>query len=149
MKPVRENKSCTRRIRNADTLLWLLCILLLVLSAFSFWNAFRLYRTANELLRSATAVTPTIVWYEEVETQEASETQIPTYSAVTTAVQTANETVGNGQTFVLNTSSKKIHSPTCRYAESMQETNKQVVTDKTLEELLNEGYSVCAVCNAE
>lgn len=54
-----------------------------------------------------------------------------------------------GTTYVLNTSSKKIHSPTCRYAASMQETNKQVVSDKTLDDLLREGYSKCSVCNAE
>lgn len=140
MKPAEEKK----HTHNTGKLLWILCILLLTLSAISLWNAYRLYQTANELLRDATAVPPTVVWYEEAETKEAV---LPETAA--SAFAPPADTAENGKTYVLNTSSKKIHSPTCRYAASMQETNKQVVTDKTLEELLREGYSKCSVCNAE
>ena len=144
MKPAEEKKQRERRTHNTDKLLWIFCVLLLMLSAVSLWNAYRLHQTANELLRDATAVPPTVVWYEEAETQEAvlPETAAPAFAPPADAAETR-------KTYVLNTSSKKIHSPTCRYAVSMQETNKQVVTDKTLEELLREGYSKCSVCNAE
>ena len=144
MKSAKEKKRSACRTHNTDKLLWLLCILLLMLSATSLWNAYRLHQTAKELLRAATAVPPTVVWYEEVETQEAvlPETAASAFAPPADAAET-------GTTYVLNTSSKKIHSPTCRYAASMQETNKQVVADKTLDDLLREGYSKCSVCNAE
>lgn len=144
MKSAKEKKRSARRTHNTDKLLWIFCVLLLMLSVVSLWNAYRLHQTANELLRAATAVPPTVVWYEEVETQEAV---LPETAA--SAFAPPADTAETGKTYVLNTSSKKIHSPTCRYAASMQETNKQVVTDKTLEELLREGYSKCSVCNAE
>lgn len=144
MKPTEEKKQRERRTHNTDRLLWIFCVLLLMLSAGSLWNAYRLHQTANELLRAATAVPPTVVWYEEAETQEAV---LP--ETVASAFAPPADTAETGKTYVLNTSSKKIHSPTCRYAASMQETNKQVVTDKTLEDLLREGYSKCSVCNAE
>ncbi|MGN0555088.1 MAG: hypothetical protein ACI4LI_04245 [Candidatus Fimenecus sp.] len=144
MKPAEEKKQREHRTHNTDKLLWLLSLLLLTLSAASLWNAYRLHKTASELLRVATAVPPSVVWYEEVETQETAlpETAVSAFAPPADAAET-------GTTYILNTSSKKIHSPTCRYATSMQETNKQVVTDKSLEDLLNEGYSKCSVCNAE
>lgn len=144
MKSAKEKKRSARRTHNTDKLLWIFCVLLLMLSVVSLWNAYRLHQTANELLRAATAVPPTVVWYEEAETQEAV---LPETAA--SAFAPPADTAEPGKTYVLNTSSKKIHSPTCRYAASMQETNKQVVADKTLEELLREGYSKCSVCNAE
>lgn len=144
MRSAEAKKQRERRTHNTDKLLWLLCILLLMLSATSLWNAYRLHQTAKELLRVATAVPPTVVWYEDVETQEAvvPEMTVPAFAPPADSAET-------GTTYVLNTSSKKIHSPTCRYAASMQETNKQVVADKTLDDLLREGYSKCSVCNAE
>ena len=113
MRSAEAKKQRERRTHNTDKLLWLLCILLLMLSATSLWNAYRLHQTAKELLAPPA------------------------------------DTAETGTTYVLNTSSKKIHSPTCRYAATMQETNKQVVADKTLDDLLREGYSKCSVCNAE
>ena len=144
MKSAKEKKRSARRTHNTDKLLWTFCVLLLMLSVVSLWNAYRLHQTAKELLRVATAVPPTVVWYEDVETQEAV---VPEMTV--SAFAPPADTTETGTTYVLNTSSKKIHSPTCRYAASMQETNKQVVSDKTLEDLLREGYSKCSVCNAE
>lgn len=142
MRSVKTEKQKPHRTCNAEHLLWIACLLLFALSAVLLWNTFCLYRTANELLRSATAEPPSIVWYEEIETQPAVSASAATaVPSVATSAKTA--------TYVLNTSSKKIHSPNCRYAQSMQETNKQVVTDKSLDELLAEGYSICSVCNAE
>ena len=47
--------------------------------------------------------------------------------------------------YVLNTNSKKIHRPDCRYAHSTSEENKQE-TDKTIAELEKEGYTICKTC---
>ncbi|WP_281521777.1 DNA/RNA non-specific endonuclease [Dubosiella newyorkensis] len=52
------------------------------------------------------------------------------------------------QTFVLNTKTKKIHSPDCSSVKSMNTKNKKFVRD-SLENLEQEGYSVHAQCIKE
>ena len=48
-------------------------------------------------------------------------------------------------TYILNTNSHKIHYPSCWQADKISEANK-AETDKTLEELLEEGYDTCKTC---
>lgn len=48
-------------------------------------------------------------------------------------------------TYVLNTSSKKIHLPTCSSVNQISEKNKQYTT-ATREELIAQGYSPCGSC---
>ncbi len=48
-------------------------------------------------------------------------------------------------TYILNIDSMKIHFSTCRHVDRMSEENKQATT-KTLEELLEEGYTKCGTC---
>ena len=57
-----------------------------------------------------------------------------------------NESDENDVTYVLNTSSKKIHLPSCSVLSKTSEKNKEN-TSKSKEELENEGYSVCKICN--
>lgn len=47
--------------------------------------------------------------------------------------------------YVLNTSRKKIHLPTCSAVADMNESNRQQ-TDKSKAELIKEGYSICGIC---
>lgn len=51
-------------------------------------------------------------------------------------------------TYVLNTNSKKIHTPECQYAQDISEKNRKDYTGST-EDLLNKGYTKCKVCNPE
>lgn len=54
--------------------------------------------------------------------------------------------VGEGDvTYVINTSTKKIHLPTCRYADG----NNVKESTKTLEELLGDNYTACGVCKPD
>lgn len=129
----------SKRTLHTEKLLKIGSVVLLAFSAVSLFNAFRLDRTASALLNSLNAAPPSIIWYEEADVQTET-TEIPV--GLSAALQ-------GGNTYVLNTSSKKIHSPICRYAQSMQESNKQVTQGKSLEELLAEGYSICSVCHAE
>lgn len=105
-----------------------------------------LNQTAVETLEALTATTPAVRWYEE-------ETDVLTVSVSHVAEgSSALQNVSapkNGKTFVLNTSSKKIHAPDCRYAVSMHAENKEEVANVSLEELLAQGYTICSVCNAE
>lgn len=55
-------------------------------------------------------------------------------------------TTGGGQTYVLNTSSKKFHLPECSSVESIQEQNKQTVTCDR-QDLIGQGYEPCGRCD--
>jgi DNA-entry nuclease len=48
--------------------------------------------------------------------------------------------------YVLNTSSKKIHSPDCSGAKNMSEKNKQTVKGDKLQSYINNGYVLCGSC---
>lgn len=144
MKQNEKTVSSTRRAARIQTAETAVCGICLVLCVCVLFYAFRMYRTTKEMLRTATAVPPTVLWYEDV----AHSAQNVVSDETASTPQTENAPQSDNK-YVLNTNSKKIHSPSCRYAETMQETNKQVVTDKTLEQLLSEGYSKCSVCNAE
>ena len=55
-------------------------------------------------------------------------------------------TTGGGQTYVLNTSSKKFHLPECSSVESIQAQNKQTVTCDR-QDLIGQGYEPCGRCD--
>lgn len=52
----------------------------------------------------------------------------------------------NDSQYVLNTSSKKIHNPTCSSAKNMSEKNKKTVSGRELKSYLNDGYEYCGNC---
>ena len=66
-------------------------------------------------------------------------------SIETTKPTDSEDENGEERSFVLNTSSKKIHLPTCSGVESMNEANKQEV-EGHLEDYLNDGYVACGIC---
>lgn len=57
-----------------------------------------------------------------------------------------NASADNGAavSYVINTSTKKIHLAECRYADTSSDNVK--TTDKSLDELLADGYSKCKTC---
>lgn len=55
------------------------------------------------------------------------------------------EEISTAVTFLLNTSTKKIHLPDCGSLKLMSEKNK-ATTQKTMDELINEGYTACSNC---
>ncbi len=52
----------------------------------------------------------------------------------------------NSSQYVLNTSSKKIHNPTCSGAKNMKEENKKTVSGSQLQEYFDKGYDYCGNC---
>lgn len=61
-----------------------------------------------------------------------------------TAAVTEADSVQTANSYVINTSTKKIHLPDCSYVDS---SSKNIsTTDKTLEELLQDGYEKCSRC---
>lgn len=57
----------------------------------------------------------------------------------------ATQTSTSDTEYVLNTKSKKIHLPDCSSVDKIQEDNKEV-TNKSKEELIDEGYEPCGSC---
>ena len=52
----------------------------------------------------------------------------------------------NSSQFVLNTSSKKVHKPTCSGATGMSEKNKKTIKGTELQQYLDQGYEYCGTC---
>ena len=50
------------------------------------------------------------------------------------------------ETYILNTSSKKFHKPSCSSVGDMKEKNKREVTSSR-DNLISDGYSPCKRCN--
>lgn len=132
---------------KADAVIAVGCAVLLLASTGLLVNQFRLQKQLDTV-KTAYTTLPTIRWYEEETTAAAaSATSAPGTAAALQAPEgTAPALQITGKTYVLNTSSKKIHSPDCRYATSMKEENKKVVENADLDELISEGYEVCSVC---
>lgn len=131
---------------KADAAIAVGCAVLLLASAGLLVNQFRLQKQLDTV-KTAYTTLPTIHWYEEETTAaNTSATSALDTSAALQSIETSPALQITGKTYVLNTSSKKIHSPDCRYATSMKEENKKVVENADLDELLSEGYEVCSVC---
>lgn len=67
-------------------------------------------------------------------------------SQLDTETTTKAEDDVNASQYVLNTSSKKIHKPTCSGAKNMSEKNKKTVSGTELKSYLNDGYEYCENC---
>lgn len=63
----------------------------------------------------------------------------------TTSTTSSTASSTSDTEYVLNTKSKKIHLPDCSSVSKIDEDNKEV-TDKSKEELINEGYEACGSC---
>lgn len=76
---------------------------------------------------------------------------MPTLSPepTTEPAQSTPESVDNSKqhetTYVLNTSTMKIHFPSCKSVDKIKPEN-MVTTEKSLDELLDEGYTKCGNC---
>lgn len=69
----------------------------------------------------------------------------------TTTQSTNNNNKSDKTTYVLNISSKKIHLPDCSFVDRTKEENKKTVelTEKELQEYLNNGYTFCKTCGGD
>lgn len=80
--------------------------------------------------------------YELFRQETVNETSISTETAVTTAQSTAPQ----GETFILNTNTKKYHYPYCSSVELMNENNKKEFCGDR-DDIISQGYSPCKRCN--
>ena len=90
-------------------------------------------KTENENNIGITSTTPTAETEEEIIIEEEEEEVIE------------EEETEEGEEYILNTNSYKIHFPWCHSVDRMKEYNKEYVTD-TIENLIDKGYSPCGNC---
>lgn len=96
---------------------------------------------------------------DEPTTQKSTETTTKakeTTSKDKATTQTKQQTTANNNksgktTYILNTSSKKIHLPTCSFVDRTKDENKKTVqlTAEELQEYLNNGYTFCKTCGKD
>lgn len=74
-------------------------------------------------------------------------TSATTNTAATTAQQSQDSGISR-KTYVINTNSKKIHSPDCASAIRTKEENKKTVklSDEELQSYIKDGYDICKIC---
>lgn len=118
----------------------LLCTVMVLLSVAALIGQIRLLNYFDSVISSDDEVSVTINWFEEsteesdgTNTSEVSETYISKH----------------GKRYIINTSSKKIHSPDCQYAADISDENSSEIYTDNLSEYFDKGYSVCSKCNAE
>ncbi|MDE7318701.1 MAG: DNA/RNA non-specific endonuclease, partial [Lachnospiraceae bacterium] len=61
-------------------------------------------------------------------------------------LEAAQESAPQGTDYILNTSTKKFHYPTCGSVKQMKESNKQAYTGSR-DEVIAQGYDPCKKCN--
>lgn len=72
-------------------------------------------------------------------------------STTQTEQQTTTNNKSGKTTYILNTSSKKIHLPSCSFVDRTKDENKKTVqlTAEELQEYLNNGYTFCKTCGKD
>lgn len=129
-------------LRSNQRILLVCAAICLVLSVALLVNQVVLNRVVREKLAETTALAlPSIRWYEE-------ETAVPSAAEITTqaALQNVSEPTPHAQAFVLNTNSKVIHTPDCRYADTLKAENRGEADASKVAGLLETGYRYCSVC---
>ena len=70
----------------------------------------------------------------------------PASESVTETPASEQQPIVNERTYILNTNTKKFHSPTCRDIGKMKDENKQEYAGSR-EDIMNQGYEPCKHCN--
>lgn len=88
--------------------------------------------------------------YGNTETEKAQQDSHSTESSTESETTQTNEAALNADAdaWILNTSSMKIHIPTCSAAQKMSESNT-LVSYESYDELIAEGYTPCGICHPE
>ncbi len=100
-------------------------------------------REEGIIIETMTPSPPTSV--TEAEATTTTQTEATTATQTTEATQETTIPAGSG-TYVLNTSSKKFHLPTCGSVGEIKAENRKE-SNATRYELMAEGYAPCGRCN--
>lgn len=139
------------------------CVLLMLASGLVLVNQVRLNTELNEFQNGKEETLPSISWADSYNTANYdNEAYKETINENTNGENNGNEAVQPqsnnnhtnadsdkiGEEYVINTNSKKIHTCDCKSVSKMSSENKKVISNTELDEYLNNGYSVCSICNA-
>lgn len=79
-------------------------------------------------------------------TEKPKNTQTPTQAPTQKPTDPPKEETPKTYTYVLNTSTKKFHKPSCRDVDKIKDGNKSTIND-TRENVIARGYSPCGHCH--
>lgn len=96
--------------------------------------------TENELSDTITLET-----HFETDAAESKTPEVESVTETKTEKVTEKSELSVSETYVLNTSSKKFHYPTCSFVKRMKDENKQNYTGSR-DSLIAKGYSACKTC---
>lgn len=82
---------------------------------------------------------------EEIPKPETTTKPVTTQKPTTTKAPLTTDAVTSESKYILNTSTKKIHYPTCASVKKIDEANKKS-TDESKEDLMAQGYTPCGNC---
>lgn len=111
-------------------------------------NGVSLYRTDKQGTIIATSDGKTIKW----NTKPSDITKAPEPSTskdplvIEKPIETPDSSLSAGETYILNTSTKKFHYPSCSSVQQMKESNKETFTGSR-DDVIKRGYDPCKRCN--
>ncbi len=82
---------------------------------------------------------------KKLSTSSVPSTPVTTTAPNTSEPATTTVAISVGSTYVLNTSTKKIHLPSCSHAKKISDKNK-ATTDLSISALIAQGYTKCKTC---
>lgn len=131
MNDLEINKKYTPKQKIITSLIWttaLICFVLLI-------TEFVFYKNVSATAYKYTDEAESISWANEP----------PEYSEVSVS----QEAVLTDYDYVINKSSKKIHTPDCEAVAKMWEDNKGYIKENELEDYYAQGYTSCSICGAK
>lgn len=146
----------TEETRKGQKVLYWISTICLVLCSAAFVLELNSYLHLRRECAALRRETPTgIEWYEAETIADAVPIPEPLSNTSETTIVSSKPSKApikvdavpsENVSYVLNTNSKKIHKSTCRYAQSMKEENKQIVSSEELDTFVKNDYSYCKVC---
>ncbi len=129
-----------KNLSNKEKFIVVLCTVTVLLSVTALIGQIRLLNYFDGAVSTGDETAVTINWFEE-------ETEVPDGAEASEASETgASYQV---KRYIINLSSKKIHSPDCQFADKISEENSSEIYTDNLSEYIDKGYSICSKCNAE
>lgn len=129
-----------KNLSNKEKFIVVLCTVTVLLSVTALIGQIRLLNYFDGAVSTGDETTVTINWFEE-------ETEMSDGAEASEASEAgASDQV---KRYIINLSSKKIHSPDCQFADEISEENSSEIYTDNLSEYIDKGYSICSKCNAE
>lgn len=130
---------------NSKIIQLAVCVVLMIVSGLLLYNQIKADKAFNEIVRSRTEPY-TIKWDDSYKDNYREQMEADLSSDRTNPVIAYDS---NYEThYVINKKSKKIHASECSSAKKILSENMITINENEFETYIENGYSICSVCNA-